>query len=320
MSWRSVNQPTYLGFPQPTYYETSSWLRSTTSAACPAPSVNQTGSSLAHDRTASSQMRQTRNGPTHGFLQSSIAQPPSTQEGTRRRIRVACERCRKRKTRCSGEPTGCESCRITGVNCVFRRVGEMAEEEARRELDIRRSGTAFLSGRGLYHTNDFPPIACQPYWPVSSSYNYNPFTSYNSSLGHCDNSDLTDNQTVQAAHFLAPAISSYANDDLNSLLPLLPPDVQLKPPTEVVNTVPVGWFISATGMPSALQAQTLFSPYTSAERAILSDFKIPQKPGYVAFNLPSRHASRNPFASRTYGGVQKPRMSRPSAHLLPGHS
>lgn len=318
MSWRSISQPTYSGFPQSTHFEFPSWLGST--ASPDPPSVHQTGLSLARQRSASIQMRQTRDGPPHDFLRSSITQLPLSQERIRKRIRVACERCRKRKIRCSGEPTGCGSCRAAGVNCVFRRVGEMAEEEARRELDILRSGTALLSGRGLCHSDDPPPIACQPYWPVPSSYNYNPFASYNSRLGPCDTSDLTDNQTVQAAHFLAPAISSYANDGLNSLLPFLPPDAQLKSPTEVVNTVPVGWFISATGMPSALQAQTFFSPYTSAERTTLSDFKIRQKPGYVASNLPSRHALRKPFASRTYGGVQKPRTSRPSAHLLSRHS
>ncbi|EUC46719.1 hypothetical protein COCMIDRAFT_92058 [Bipolaris oryzae ATCC 44560] len=47
----------------------------------------------------------------------------------RRRIAVACARCRKRKIRCSGDPgngTGCLNCRAAGVesiHCQFHRVG-----------------------------------------------------------------------------------------------------------------------------------------------------------------------------------------------------
>ncbi|KAH8728433.1 hypothetical protein GQ44DRAFT_47266 [Phaeosphaeriaceae sp. PMI808] len=47
----------------------------------------------------------------------------------RRRIAVACARCRKRKIRCSGDPgngIGCKSCRSAGVDalsCQFHRVG-----------------------------------------------------------------------------------------------------------------------------------------------------------------------------------------------------
>ncbi|KAF2177678.1 hypothetical protein K469DRAFT_602568 [Zopfia rhizophila CBS 207.26] len=48
---------------------------------------------------------------------------------TRRRIAVACARCRKRKIRCSGDPgngSGCQNCRSSGVDlsaCQFHRVG-----------------------------------------------------------------------------------------------------------------------------------------------------------------------------------------------------
>ncbi|KAH7138389.1 hypothetical protein B0J11DRAFT_14366 [Dendryphion nanum] len=49
--------------------------------------------------------------------------------GTRRRIAVACARCRKRKIRCSGDPgngLGCLNCKSAGVDlshCQFHRVG-----------------------------------------------------------------------------------------------------------------------------------------------------------------------------------------------------
>ncbi|KAF2623007.1 hypothetical protein BU25DRAFT_479570 [Macroventuria anomochaeta] len=51
------------------------------------------------------------------------------QGGSRRRIAVACARCRKRKIRCSGDKgdgQGCQSCRQAGVEasqCQFHRVG-----------------------------------------------------------------------------------------------------------------------------------------------------------------------------------------------------
>ncbi|KAL4917090.1 hypothetical protein BDW62DRAFT_211447 [Aspergillus aurantiobrunneus] len=44
---------------------------------------------------------------------------------TRRRIQVACMRCRKRKIKCSGDAgdgQGCSNCRSTGSNCHFLRV------------------------------------------------------------------------------------------------------------------------------------------------------------------------------------------------------
>ncbi|KAH6643165.1 hypothetical protein C7974DRAFT_352430 [Boeremia exigua] len=53
----------------------------------------------------------------------------SEQGGTRRRIAVACARCRKRKIRCSGDSQdggGCANCKAAGVDashCQFHRVG-----------------------------------------------------------------------------------------------------------------------------------------------------------------------------------------------------
>ncbi|KAF1923696.1 uncharacterized protein M421DRAFT_308077 [Didymella exigua CBS 183.55] len=51
------------------------------------------------------------------------------QPGARRRIAVACARCRKRKIRCSGDKgdgQGCQNCKVAGVEasyCQFHRVG-----------------------------------------------------------------------------------------------------------------------------------------------------------------------------------------------------
>ncbi|TKA33294.1 hypothetical protein B0A50_00847 [Salinomyces thailandicus] len=55
---------------------------------------------------------------------------PELAPGTaRRRIAVACSRCRRRKIKCSGDPgdgTGCQACRASGADvtaCTFNRVG-----------------------------------------------------------------------------------------------------------------------------------------------------------------------------------------------------
>ncbi|KAF2662495.1 hypothetical protein K491DRAFT_673017 [Lophiostoma macrostomum CBS 122681] len=54
---------------------------------------------------------------------------------TRRRIAVACARCRKRKIRCSGDPgdgSGCQNCRQAGVDpntCIFYRVGTVTSTD-----------------------------------------------------------------------------------------------------------------------------------------------------------------------------------------------
>ncbi|KAF2862024.1 hypothetical protein K470DRAFT_269299 [Piedraia hortae CBS 480.64] len=53
----------------------------------------------------------------------------TTNGHTRRRIAVACSRCRRRKIKCSGDPgdgTGCQACRASGADvdkCNFIRVG-----------------------------------------------------------------------------------------------------------------------------------------------------------------------------------------------------
>ncbi|KAG0138101.1 hypothetical protein HOY82DRAFT_642621 [Tuber indicum] len=101
----------------------------------------------------------------------SASHAPSTNansSGTpRRRIQVACGRCRKRKIRCSGDPgdnTGCSNCKAASVtqgSCVFLRVQcEMAELVPDHMLMV--SGYEQISST----TIDLPP---HPYSTSSSA-------------------------------------------------------------------------------------------------------------------------------------------------------
>ncbi|KAL5117284.1 hypothetical protein ACEQ8H_004843 [Pleosporales sp. CAS-2024a] len=73
----------------------------------------------------------------------------------RRRIAVACARCRKRKIRCSGDPgngSGCMSCRQAGVeasSCQFHRVGSDAVHKVMDNFHIAQSLTGLASSNGL---------------------------------------------------------------------------------------------------------------------------------------------------------------------------
>ncbi|KAF7586983.1 hypothetical protein BBP40_007898 [Aspergillus hancockii] len=63
---------------------------------------------------------------TTGAITPSMEGEGKSRSSTRRRIPVACNRCRKRKIKCSGDPgdgLGCVNCRASGnVNCHFLRV------------------------------------------------------------------------------------------------------------------------------------------------------------------------------------------------------
>ncbi|KAI5785963.1 hypothetical protein EDC01DRAFT_198603 [Geopyxis carbonaria] len=87
-------------------------------------------------------------------LQSTSAGPP------RRRIPVACGRCRKRKIRCSGDPgdsTGCANCKSAGITqgqCIFLRVSS-SNIELSPYSSSPASGTSGAStfGFGLPHAS-----------------------------------------------------------------------------------------------------------------------------------------------------------------------
>jgi hypothetical protein len=73
---------------------------------------------------------------------------------SRRRIGIACARCRKRKIRCSGDPgngTGCTNCRSAGVEpsaCVFHRVGSDHVSTVLDSINLANS----LAGIATPHT------------------------------------------------------------------------------------------------------------------------------------------------------------------------
>ncbi|CAI6339773.1 unnamed protein product [Periconia digitata] len=104
-------------------------------------------------------------GPVGGRLRPSMNQEIAHVEGgqSRRRIAVACARCRKRKIRCSGDPgdgTGCLNCRQANVSsdmCQFHRVGS---GEPSRAID------QYNLAQGLQALSNAPVTMMQMYGGV----------------------------------------------------------------------------------------------------------------------------------------------------------
>ncbi|KAF4542413.1 Glycoside hydrolase family 10 [Lasiodiplodia theobromae] len=95
--------------------------------------------------------RQTRNVP------AADSDPESSNGQPRRRIAVACARCRKRKIRCSGDPgngSGCQNCRAAGADisaCQFHRVGSYVPTSNIYNCPNPLSASTALSMSNLYH-------------------------------------------------------------------------------------------------------------------------------------------------------------------------
>ncbi|KAF3002555.1 hypothetical protein E8E13_007737 [Curvularia kusanoi] len=97
-------------------------------------------------------------GPVHGLRNrphTTHEEYSAEQGGARRRIAVACARCRKRKIRCSG-PTGdgeaCHNCKAAGVeaeHCQFHRVGSDHAEKVIDNLNMANSLVSMASAHNL---------------------------------------------------------------------------------------------------------------------------------------------------------------------------
>lgn len=51
----------------------------------------------------------------------------------RRHVRRACESCRQRKTKCTGDKSGCRNCREAGIICCYT---DGKREKSKRSVDI----------------------------------------------------------------------------------------------------------------------------------------------------------------------------------------
>ncbi|KAF2199907.1 hypothetical protein GQ43DRAFT_98466 [Delitschia confertaspora ATCC 74209] len=107
--------------------------------------------------------------------------PPESAQA-RRRIAVACARCRKRKIRCSGDPgdgSGCQNCKAAQADikqCQFHRVGSDEVSKVMTDLNQHAAnslGTVYngmipiySAGNPLYsrpfNSNQFPNISTKP--------------------------------------------------------------------------------------------------------------------------------------------------------------
>ncbi|KAF2713614.1 hypothetical protein K504DRAFT_424390 [Pleomassaria siparia CBS 279.74] len=119
-------------------------------------------------------------GPVDGpRIRGSMGRDEGTMENaqSRRRIAVACARCRKRKIRCSGDPgnnSGCQNCKLAGVDmshCQFHRVGSDDATQIIANRNIA-SNMAFMT-----NPNEMMPIynaVSSPFYNRSVSANQYP--------------------------------------------------------------------------------------------------------------------------------------------------
>ncbi|CBX97711.1 hypothetical protein LEMA_P091200.1 [Plenodomus lingam JN3] len=101
-------------------------------------------------------------GGVHGRLDLSRDEHRIEVGSARRRIAVACARCRKRKIRCSGDPgngAGCASCAMANVDpshCQFHRVGSDHVQKVIDGISMAHSLTNMSTANGMVpiYSND----------------------------------------------------------------------------------------------------------------------------------------------------------------------
>ncbi|CAO2658011.1 Nn.00g072710.m01.CDS01 [Neocucurbitaria sp. VM-36] len=142
-------------------------------------------------------------GGLYGRANMGREEPPTETGPARRRIAVACARCRKRKIRCSGDPGnggGCTNCKQAGIDpaaCQFHRVGSDNVHKVMDNLNIAHSLTSLATGNRmvpLYSANtslysrpisahQYPPLDTKPVypptWTVPYSEDTSPIDTYN---------------------------------------------------------------------------------------------------------------------------------------------
>ncbi|KAF2853564.1 hypothetical protein T440DRAFT_310425 [Plenodomus tracheiphilus IPT5] len=94
-------------------------------------------------------------GGIHGRLDETRDDHRIGMGSARRRIAVACARCRKRKIRCSGDPgngAGCTSCVLANIDpilCQFHRVGSDHVHKVMNDMSVSNSLTQMASANGM---------------------------------------------------------------------------------------------------------------------------------------------------------------------------
>ncbi|RMD40740.1 hypothetical protein DV735_g4394, partial [Chaetothyriales sp. CBS 134920] len=70
---------------------------------------------------------------------------PSQLASDLARKRAACEECRKRKLKCSGQASGCARCIRNGLSCIYSEQKQMGRPKKRRNVDRDHSAESSIS-------------------------------------------------------------------------------------------------------------------------------------------------------------------------------
>ncbi|KAK5695808.1 hypothetical protein LTR97_008228 [Elasticomyces elasticus] len=137
--------------------------------------------------------------------------------GSRRRIAVACSRCRRRKIKCSGDPldgSGCQACRASGTDvnaCTFDRVGSATVPfNTGVEAYPPASSAGSISAGGAYGSE----VASTPGWHQGHYLHSRPsLPTLHTRSSWMDNYDGYENSPVDAYTYTSafPRQDSYAS-------------------------------------------------------------------------------------------------------------
>ncbi|KEF57095.1 uncharacterized protein A1O9_07285 [Exophiala aquamarina CBS 119918] len=236
-----------------------------------------------------------------------------TAGGTRKRVPVACERCRKRKIKCSGnegENSSCINCKNAGYadNCRFLRVSSMETAplalRAWQQPNHRYSPYPHLHHRMTYipMTPRYNPPTPMQYPTVPSS------VEYGSYAGSAQNIDWT------RASYVAQ-YPTYGEEEETS------PYLSQPPPYILPHTDPMasrnGYYVNPNGVrpqPGAMwsdQQQTPIQQNTNLPTttyAQSTEAPLPFQSTGVASNLPSDRTLPDPIRAPNYLAAAQPTM------------
>ncbi|OJI88721.1 hypothetical protein ASPTUDRAFT_387979 [Aspergillus tubingensis CBS 134.48] len=257
-------------------------------------SVDEAGFCPQSKRDALSIAHSIRSESHHDMVdRSSACVSPSSEldsksrNSTRRRIQVACNRCRKRKIKCSGDSGnghGCSNCINAGnKNCQFLRVNsEMMQPRASEWSQISGATTMSPSPRsGLYVPTTSPNPRMAPF-PRASSYD----------LGSADPHSAYHRHPFGVDHGLSYSdeASVYSSPSSGYILPSAPPNIFMEHCGQTWNpklwnqSVPAGRNPSGPVYPdsdadAALSQSAFYIPHSTEGLPIVPTMSFPTAEG-----------------------------------------
>lgn len=258
------------------------------------------------------------------------ALPPPDSTAPRKRIDVACARCRKRKIRCSGnsDGLGCTACGRAGVSdlCWVRRVGDL--ETKAKEMQLLRYPTTSALGMSVaslplpFGRDDRNSFTSRlPSTAAGSTEQYMPSLS---GYSHGSSVRMPYPTSWHISHDVKYVRGQEAFDTPSQTggYPIRLPSIA-QPPADMEGHS-VGWNgvlgdTRGSGQsyrPLEIQAASTLRDLTMVREVQHNPGALPKRERPV---VPRREFLRNPLAPDLAGGIQKRRPVRPLGQLSSGY-